>query len=155
MFLPKSLTIRFCCFSGPDSGSSSCSPVTQPQIKNSICVGRGDLTEKYSQKTFAKSPNCKASRFCCFDEDRFQLTAMDSAVRVANLPSSTVKNHLSSARTTDYRSPPIVLRVSSVASTAPQPSLEFSQMVKEFIMPSVSRPAISWLMASALTPTTS
>ncbi|XP_055337752.1 uncharacterized protein LOC129587838 [Paramacrobiotus metropolitanus] len=62
---------QFCCFdngaSDKGTASAGCSPATEPDVTNGVCVNRNQLTSQCGTKRFAKSTGCSPDQFCCFD----------------------------------------------------------------------------------------
>lgn len=81
---------QFCCFGSESSVSSSCTPVTRPDIDNGTCVNTAELPLKCNQLPFSKSADCNDTQFCCFEERGQKLSVKNGAPCTPNTEPTTI-----------------------------------------------------------------
>lgn len=73
---------QFCCFEDGEmlnvtgiseqlagTPTENCRPISQPDIRNGLCIDSSQLIARCRTMSFSKSRDCRATQFCCFSSD--------------------------------------------------------------------------------------
>ncbi|GAU92875.1 hypothetical protein RvY_04899 [Ramazzottius varieornatus] len=57
----------FCCFPAQSNTLPTCSPMSEPTVKDGMCLNTDQLADQCHTGRFSKSAGCLKDQFCCFD----------------------------------------------------------------------------------------